>query len=30
MCRLFSGIATKKKIYLAPAYNQSHSTLLEL
>lgn len=29
MCRLFSGIATKKKIYLAPAYNQSHSTLLE-
>lgn len=29
MCRLFSGIATKNKIYLAPAYNQSHSTLLE-
>lgn len=29
MCRLFSGIATKNKIYLAPAYNQSHSRLLE-
>lgn len=29
MCRLFSGIATKNKIYLAPVYNQSHSTLLE-
>lgn len=29
MCRLFSGIATKNKIYLAPAYNQSHSRLLD-
>lgn len=29
MCRLFSGIATKNKIYLAPAYNQSHFRLLE-
>lgn len=29
MCRLFSGIATKNKIYLAPVYDQSHSRLLE-